>query len=559
MLKFLSIQNIVLIDSAEIEFSDNGLYIFSGETGSGKSLLLNAIGLVMGKRSNSRLIGDSCDKATVTACFDISNSAIVTNLIAEHQLTDPENKNQINIRRVIQKNSNNRVFINDHPISSQLHQEIGQALIEIHGQFDTSGLLNQSNHRTILDSFAKNDKLLFDLSNNYLEIKSLESKIQEIEEKRTQYIREKDYLEFIINELEEANISINEEQDLIDAKNKIKNQDLISCKLEALKNSCNVISNESYSANNQAIKSIEAFDRSHMSTSELNKISNNLDQISQLVDEMMDPIENTIHSLDCSDLDLSSIEERLFQIKNLSRKFDVNSDGLSKILEESKQKLDAITNKNSITNDLSTKIDKLKVEYFKTAEKIAKNRINSAKHLSSKVENELKYLKMGSVKFHIQIDNFTNDEINEHGLQKVSFLASINNNNFDQITKIASGGELSRFMLALKISLMEVKSVPTIIFDEIDTGISGVTSDAVGNRLCKLGNEQQVLVVTHQPQIAAKSLTHFCIEKNSKGNKIKTTIEKLENNCKFKEVARMISGEKITEESLAAAKKLFNA
>ncbi len=559
MLNFLSIKNIVLIDSCEIELLDHGLHIFSGETGSGKSLLLNAIGLIMGKRSNSRLIGDDDDKACVAASFNIKGLTNLIDLLSDQQLINNDNKNILNIRRILHKNSNNRVFINDQLVSSQLHQQIGEHLIEIHGQFDTAGLLNQSNHRLILDAFAKNEEHLIELSKLYHQIKGYQYQLLEMEEKRNQYIREKDYLEFVINELQEADIKNDEERDLIEIKNSLKNQDLVQEKLQEIKNLCNQISNNNYNATNNTIKIADIHHQSTTKNSHLNEITNNFDQISQLIENNINLTNQLINDNNYNDHNISDIEERLFQIKNLSRKFNVNSNDLGLILEESLQKLNTINNKDQISDEISAKIAILKQKYNDIANMISKKRHLSATKLAKKVEEELKFLKMESVKFQVEVNDFDNDEINEFGLQKISFLASINNKNFDQINKIASGGELSRFMLALKIALMEVRTVPTLIFDEIDTGISGVTADAVGNRLARLGAQQQVLVVTHQPQIAAKSNTHYCIEKNKVKNKIKTTIEKLENNCKFKEVARMISGKTITDESLAAAKKLFNA
>ncbi len=561
MLKSLSIQNIVLIEKADLDLENkdnNGLYIFSGETGSGKSLLLNAIGLIIGKRALSRYISDSSKKATISATFDITNNQLCQEILKENDLLNDEDPNTIAIRRIIHKSSSNKTYINDQLIGNNLHSQIGQSLVEIHGQFETSNLLSQSNHLSLLDQYAKNDILLDELKEVYSQIRENQQKLAEFEEKKEKYIREKDYIQYVIEELENANILENEEEDLLSKKNSLKNKDTLTSNLASLKKYLASINENIFNAQNIIIKNQDLFNETFQESSDqINNLNDELDNFSVKIDSEVSLINNLVRDLQSENYDIKEIEERLFEIKNLSRKYNVNSNELERIKQESLAKLQTLESEDQIIDEIKQKITRLTAKYDEICDKLHKKRIESAKKLAKNVEDELKFLKMSSVKFKIDI-NHDKDQISETGKDKAKFLSAINSDKFDSITKIASGGELSRFMLALKISLMNTKSTPTLIFDEIDTGIGGNTANAVGDRLSKLAKNFQIFVVTHQPQIAAKSDLHFCIKKEKINNKVKTTIEKLDKNCQYKEVARMISGEKITEESLAAAKKLFN-
>ncbi len=561
MLKSLSIQNIVLIDKADLDLNNktqNGLYIFTGETGSGKSLLLNAIGLIIGKRSSSRYVSDSSKKATICAQFDIKNNKICQNLLESHDLTNEEDPGTVSIRRVISKASSNKVYINDQPIGATLHSKIGQSLVEIHGQFETSNLLSETNHLNILDQYAKNETLLAKIKEVHTQIKENQQKLQEFEEKKEKYIREKDYIQYVIEELENANIKENEEEELINKKNSAENKDFLISTLTNLKKYLAITNENIYSAQNIIIKNQDLINSSFEKESEdFKELNDDLDNSSIKIDSKISTINILIRELQSDDNNIKEIEERLFEIKNLSRKYNVKSEQLNQVKQESIEKLEALENEDAITEEIKEKITKLTKQYNEICEELNKKRVEFAKKLAQNVENELKFLKMASVKFKIDVIHDKN-QISETGKDKIKFLSAINSNKFDSIAKIASGGELSRFMLALKISLMNTKSTPTLIFDEIDTGIGGNTANAVGDHLAKLAKNFQIFVVTHQPQIAAKSDIHFCIKKEKINNKVKTTIEKLEKKCQYEEVARMISGEKITSESLAAAKKLFN-
>jgi DNA repair protein RecN (Recombination protein N) len=561
VLKSLIINNIVLIDKAEIEF-DKGLCILSGETGSGKSILLDALGLAIGFRSNSKLIGSHDNKSTVIAEFDISTNSQCQEILSINELNNSQNPHQLIIRRIVSENIPNKVFVNDVPISVNLLAKIGENLVEIHGQHEQRGLLNSSNHLIILDEFASNQNLNKDLKKLYEELSKIDNEIADFEEKKSAIAREKDYLEHVINEINDAKIFKNEERILVQKKDHLIAKEKILNFISDIKNSLT-------EASSSLFQSQKVLSRNHnLVENFLKNEAENFYSLSEKTDNNINDIEDSIKNLEqiCKELNSSQdskeeIEERLFLIRNLSRKFNCDANELEKLAQDSQDKLGNLNHEEKLSQDLLIKRHDYFEKYQKIAQDLSKRRKKSALELSKKVEEELDFLKMAGTKFLVEIIE-NHSHINEknyfpNGLEKTIFKASLNKNNFDEIAKIASGGELSRFMLALKVALIDVKSVPTIIFDEIDTGVSGSTSDAIGKRLKTLAKTSQILVVTHQPQIASKADSHLKISKSEVAGKVKTKIETLNEDSKINEIARMLSGEEISSEARLASKKLL--
>ena len=568
MLKSLIINNIVLIDKAEIEFN-KGLCILSGETGSGKSILLDALGLAIGFRSNSKLVGSHDIKANVTAEFDISLNPQCQEILTSNEIINSQNPHQLIIRRILSENISSKVFVNDVPISVNLLAKIGESLVEIHGQHEQRGLLNPANHLIILDEFASNQILNKDLKKIYDELSKIDNEIADFEEKKSAIAREKDYLEHVINEINDAKIFENEEQILVQKKDHLIAKEKILNFISDIKNSLT-------EASSNLFQSQKILSRNHnLVENFLKNEAENFFSLSEKTDIQINDIEDSVKNLEqiCKELNSSQdskeeIEERLFLIRNLSRKFNCNANELEKLAQDSQIKLSTLNHEEKLSQDLIIKRQEYFIKYQKIAQDLSKKRRKSALELAKKVEEELDFLKMAGTKFLVEIienKSLNLDEKNSvasknyfpNGFEKAIFKASLNKNNFDEITKIASGGELSRFMLALKVALMNVKSVPTIIFDEIDTGIGGSTSDAVGKRLKTLSQNSQILVVTHQPQIASKADIHLKISKSEIAGKVKTKIEILDKNSKINEIARMLSGEEISVEAMSASKKLL--
>ena len=562
MLISLSIHNIVLIDKAEITLS-SGLCILSGETGSGKSILLDALGLAIGFRANFRLIGSDENKAQVAAEFDISQNQICKNFLSENDLLDTESPDHLRIRRAINENSVNKIFVNDVAIGVNLLAKVGETLVEIHGQHDQRGLLNPSAHLSILDEFAGNENLLKILKKIYENLREVEKKISDIAAKKEAAEREKDYLNHIVQELESAELKVNEENELI-----AKKDFLIS--KEKILNFSSDLKLHLVEANSQLILAQKILIRNQHFGEDFDGLSEKIDRQNDEIDSAVSAIQDLVRKISAEENNLDEIEERLFFIRSLARKFNVSIDLLPQIILDAQKKLKLLSNEEEASYELENQRLTLNKDYRKIADELSQRRKKSAKILSEKVEAELKFLKMGEVKFLVDVtlDNLRKTQSDDShiepfevysstGYDRVRFTASLNKNSFDDISKIASGGELSRFMLALKVALLDVKSVPTMIFDEIDSGIGGSTADAVGKRLKTLSEKLQILVVTHQPQIAAKANTHFKISKIISDNKAKTKIKKLDKHDREQEIARMLSGEEISVEAVLAAKNLI--
>ena len=554
MLKFLTINNIVLIEKADIQFVNN-LCILSGETGSGKSILLDALGIVIGYRSANKLIGQNADFASVYAEFDISSNFICKTLITEYQLQDVENPDTIKIRRIIANNGNNKVFINDISISVGLLAKIGETLVEINGQHNQQNLLSATNHLKILDEYAKNDNLLAKLKQKYQELKLIDDEIDNFQNEQDKILREKEYLEYVIKELLEANIQIGEEDSLKMQKDLLFANEKIDIFLNDLAK--NLEESSSFLMQSQKIINrnnviIEKYLNEHNNCFE--EIFTCIDSNTSDIDRLLLKLQNIKQSLNF-DIDKDHLEERLFLIRNLSRKYNVISDDLTQIAQDAQNKLSKIVTSQDNCQNAIQKRNIIWQEYVKLTESLSYIRKEKAISLAKKVEEELQYLKMPGAKFKIMVDY----DINNYkldGADKIKFLSAINTDFFDEIAKIASGGELSRFMLALKVCLIDTKSVPTVIFDEIDSGISGATADVVGKRLKTLSANMQVLVVTHHPQIASKADHHIKISKIKQHNKMQTLITPLDYVESITEVARMLSGDTITDEAILVAKKL---
>ena len=553
MLKFLTINNIVLIEKANIQFADN-LCILSGETGSGKSILLDALGIAIGYRSANKLIGQNSDSASVYAEFDISKNYLCKELINEYQLQDDENLDIIKIRRII-TNSGNKVFLNDNAISVGLLAKIGETLVEINGQHNQQHLLSATNHLKILDDYAKNHELLIKIRKKHQELQLLDKEINNLQNNQEKILREREYLEYVISELSEADIKIGEENMLKIQKDLLLANEKIDFFLNDLIN--NLEESSSFLIKSQKIinKNQNIIDKYLDENIDFfEKIFTCLDEKNNKIDNILSTLQNIKRNLNF-DIDKNYLEERLFLIRNLSRKYNTISDDLYQIVKDSKDKLDQININQNNCQDAVRKRNIIWQDYIKLTENINNIRKNKAIILAKKVEEELQYLKMPGAKFKIIVDYDIN-HYKSDGADRVKFLSAINTDYFDEITKIASGGELSRFMLALKVCLIDTKSVPTVIFDEIDSGISGATADVVGKRLKTLSKNIQVLVVTHHPQIASKADYHIKISKIKQQNKMQTLITPLNSFESIQEVARMLSGNTITEEAIMVAQKL---
>lgn len=555
MLLNLSIRNVVLIEKLDIDFA-KGLSVLTGETGAGKSILLDSLGLALGARGDTSLIRAGQEKLSVTAQFSLpeNKNHPLFALLEEHEIDFDD---ILIIKRSINSLGQNKIFVNDQPISVKLLKEIGKNLVEIHGQFDNHGLLNSATHIHVLDAFAELNDLQKIVKTAFDEYKTAKINVKKEEELFLQAKTEEDNLRIWAEELEKIKPLKGEENELNQKRIELANAGKIIENLNnAFQNLC-----VNYDVTDAVRKAQTAIDRINVLTqNKYENLQQTLENALINTSEAINQIEQAQADINLEDDDINAIEERFFALKDLARKHRVNIDDLPDLLKDFNNKLQAIDSNQEKIFELKQIEEAAKLKYVECARNLSKERKNAAKKLDEKVSAELIPLKMEKAKFVTFVEEKPENLWDEYGLDDVSFTVSTNiGTPQGPINKIASGGELARFMLALKVVLANSSSVETMIFDEIDTGIGGATSQAVGQRLAKLGENFQVLVVTHSPQVASNATNHFKVEKNTQENSTITNIKQLSMQDRKEEIARMLSGQNITDEARAAANVLLSA
>ena len=554
MLESLSVRNFVLIEKLDVDFT-SGFTILSGETGAGKSILLGALGLVMGNRADVDLIRSGTDKLSVTATFSAPQKESPINTIAKEN--DIEIDGSIIIKRSLNADGKSKIFINDQPISLKLLKEFASELVEIHGQFDNQGLLNQANHIEILDNYGKYFQKIEQVRDFYNQYKQATQNrikaLQQLEQSK----QEENNLKAWVDELQKLKPISGEEEDLGKRRAEIMNSEKI---IESF--------NLAYSSLMREFDIFASLRRAEGAISRINnlldnKYSNIAETLEQAVinlDESVRQIEDASANLNYNANEADQIEQRLFALRAAARKHQVSADELPQKLQEMQEKLAAIENGEDNLISLTKIEEKTRLQYLTAAKELSEKRKQAANLLDKKVMKELPPLKMEKAKFVTTIEELPENQWNSSGIDNISFTVSTNPNSPQgPLNKIASGGELARFMLALKVNLAAENEQKTMIFDEVDSGIGGATAEAVGTRLRDLAKKAQVLVVTHSPQVAACGQNHFKVFKQTQNNITTTYIKLLSAKEREEEIARMLAGEKISDEARAAAKVLIKS
>ena len=553
MLKSLSIRNVVLIDKLDLDFQ-NGFSVLSGETGAGKSILLDSVGLLLGKRAEVGMIRSGCDKLSVCGSFEIADKkGELAALCAEYDL---DFDHEIIIKRTLNQDGKGKIFFNDQPITQKLLKEIGSYLVEIHGQFDNQGLLNPATHLSVLDGYGAYPEKITALKTAFAVYKKAKDNRMSAEAKIAQSKADEDNLRHWVDEFQKMQPRENEQEELEEKRRQMMNAEKILENLDA-----------AYKALNQGgVQS--ALRQAQAAISRVNVLLNGkFDNIYSLLDtalvnadEAGEEIEAASNEVSLNQNELDAVEERLFALKALARKHNTTIEELPLVWQQMEESLLNLERGEDDIENLRKLEEAAYKDYVKKATEVSQARLAAALRLDGKIQAELPDLKMEKARFMTQISTKPENQWNENGRDDVCFMVSTNPNTpYGSISKIVSGGELARFMLALKVNLAQTSQVETMIFDEVDTGIGGATAQAVGEKLAKLGEQVQVLVVTHSPQVAAQSKYHYKVEKTTVDNVTTTSLRELSAAEKTEEVARMLSGEHITDEARAAAKVLIGA
>ena len=554
MLSRLSIRDIVLIDRLDIDFAA-GLAVLTGETGAGKSILLDAFALALGGRGDQSLVRQGVEQGQVTAVFEVTRKHPARALLTANDIPAEDD---LILRRVQFADGRTRAFINDQPVSVQVMKQLGAALVEIHGQHDDRALVDAGTHRTLLDAFgaleadAAKVAVLWEARRAAQD--AADAHRAEVERAK----REGDWLRHAVDELSKLAPQAGEETALADRRTGMMQSEKVA---EDLREAHDTIAgpNSSVPALAGVIRRLER--RGAQAPSLIEPAVKSLDAALTALEETRTHLETALRIADFDPAELERIEERLFALRAAGRKYNVPVDELAALAARYDSDIALIDAGEERLKALEAGAKKAEADYRAAAEKLSKARLKTGDALDKAVNAELKPLKLERAKFSTEIVSDA-AAAGPNGIDRVEFWVQTNpGTKPGPLMKIASGGELARFLLALKVVLADRGSAPTLVFDEIDTGVGGAVADAIGVRLARLARGVQVLAVTHAPQVAAQATRHYVISKDAleKGRRVATRVTEVAAEKRREEIARMLAGAEITNEARAAAERLIKA
>jgi DNA repair protein RecN (Recombination protein N) len=552
MLTGLSIRDVVLIESLDLEFGP-GLGVLTGETGAGKSILLDALGLALGARADSGLVRQGQAQAVVTVSFDLPSDHPALGLLRENGL-DGDIGEALVVRRIVRADGGSRALVNDQSASVALLRELGALLVEIHGQHDDRGLLNARGHRALLDAFGRIDVAAAE--GTYRAWAEAEAALAAARDDLESAARDREWLEHNVEELTRLAAEPGEEAELSGLRSDMQKGARLAEDIAAIGQLLDG-SEGGLSLCRQAARRLERIAGEHDRLAEALEA---LDRALVEASEAEDRLEAAGSALAFDPARLDEAETRLFEIRAVARKHRVEPDSLPALAEELSARLAALEAGEKGLGALEARVRDSRAAYLAEAERLTELRTAAAARLDKVVASELAPLKLDSARFRTLVEPLAEAQWAARGRDRVEFEISTNPGApFAPLTKIASGGELSRFILALKVALAERGEVRTIVFDEIDRGVGGAVASAIGERLHRLSEGAQLLVVTHSPQVAARGTRHLLIEKSHEGLVTRTSVQALDQARRREEIARMLSGAQVTDEARAQAVRLLEA
>lgn len=552
MLRELKIENLAIIDELDLEFGD-GLIVLTGETGAGKSIILSGINLLIGEKASVDMIRDGEDHLLAQGVFEI-NEEQAEELSARFGI-DVED-NEVIVRRYFDRNSRGKVYVNGVRVSLTNLKEIMGTLVDIVGQHSHQMLLNKNNHVRLLDKFLGEEgkELRNNINRVYLKYKEVSNKIDEIEKNRQEAIEKREFYEFQLNEINRVAPEVDEDNRLEEEYKKLFNAGKIKDK----------ILDSNIQLRDGEVNALHFINNSRRNIESLCKYGEEFEEILEKLEKVYYELEDCIDMLDTADRDIDIDENRLQKVIERLDLINKMKSKYGATIEEIIEFRDSIAEKINLLEENSFEVKKLlkekkeaEEEYWKLALELRGLRLKKALEIEKLLEQELQFLKMGDARFHIVVDK--NEHMGNNGSDSIEFLISTNiGQGMKPLWKIASGGEVSRIMLALKVIFSRVDNIPILIFDEIDTGVGGETVRKIADKLREIGDHAQVVSITHSPAIAARAHEQFYIKKETVNNRTSTTVKKLDANGRVVEIARMLAGENVTEAVLKHAEELLN-
>lgn len=560
MLEKLTIKNYLLLKNIEIDLS-NGFNIITGETGAGKSILINALNLLLGGRADYSIINKNKDKMIIEGIVSLSkeNKAAIGKILKEHEIESIGNN--LIIRRELYSKAYSRCFINDTPVGTNELKELGEIIIDIHSQNEHQSLLKKEVHIELVDSYLikKEGKKFEDKLNSYKQgyeqLLIKQSEFDEINKKKSDLDSKRSFIDFQLKEIHETDPQAGEDDEL---ENELKTGENI----EGIRESLTLAYTNLYDDSGSVLERIKIVEKELGKIGEYNtdiqKILGDVSESTTALREASRLIESLLENLNFDPARVEEIRERLYKLQFLKKKYGGSIDEVIKLKETLEKDLSLVDNFDETIKKLKAEIDELIKDLFKKAGELSKTRKEKSKHLETEIVKILKEVGFENAEFNANIEDSEAKKLNGNGYDDVEFMVKINKGDeFSSLRKTASGGEVSRIMLAVKSVLAGADKVDILVFDEIDTGISGRIAQKVGRVMKGLSEYRQVIAITHLAQIAALADEHLLVEKETEGNSTITRIRPLDKNEKVIEVAKLLSGEKVTDASIKSAKELM--
>ena len=557
MLVSLSVRDVVLIDHLDVSFA-GGLSALTGETGAGKSILLDALGLALGARADAGLVRPGAEQASAVAGFEVADDHPVSAVLAEHGIAGEDGS--LILRRILGADGRSRAFVNDQPVSIGLLRQIGDCLVEVQGQFEQRGLLDAASHRELLDAFAGLSAAADTVTTLWQTWRDAEAARAEAMRELDEVRRDEAFLRHAVEELDRLDPQADEERTLAEQRTLLMNAEKL---IEALNTAADTLAggDATPGAEDRLAGARRALERvAPAAGGRLAPVLATLDRALLECEEALAQIHTLSSELEVDSVRQEDVEERLFALRDLARKHGTETGRLPALRESLRQRLAAIDSGGERLAALDRQVAEHRAVYIKAAEALSAGRQKAAKKLDRAVTAELPPLKLDKAVFRTHLARLDEDAWGPHGLDHIAFQVATNPGNPPgPLAKIASGGELARFLLAIKVVLAEIGPERTLIFDEVDSGIGGATAHAVGERLARLTRHRQVLVITHSPQVGARATHHLRVRKEPVGKRVATRVSPLSVDERHEEIARMLAGAVVTDEARAAARRLIEA
>ena len=553
MLQLLSISNIALIDDLRVEF-DGALNLLTGETGSGKSIIVDALGVLIGGRFTSELLKSGAERGSIEGLFSLAPNPRLETLLENSGL---QNGDELIVRREVSATGRNKIFINNQLATQTLLRDLRPFLVDIHGQGEQQTLFDPDTHLELLDSFAGHDALCAEVTQAYEELSSLQRELAVLRKDSAEKFQLVDTLQFQIGELESAQLSLGEDERLEEERRRLSN-------VENLTTLCQSSYSRIYEDDDAALARLRLTLKDVEELSEFDsgfrEYLEGLESARAVLEDLSFALRDFSDKLEFSPARLATIEDRLAELSRLKRKYGGSIETALEHLAQAQDRLRQIETSDEREQELTTELQTARQRYFQSARKLHKQRLKAAKSLEKAVEEGIAEVAMENARFqvHVNGDETNLEQIGPTGIDKVEFYFSANvGEEVKPLARVASGGEASRLMLVLKTVSNASEFPRTIVFDEIDAGIGGRVSEAVGIKLKKLSQTNQVLCVTHQPQIARFADNHLVVQKEALDGRTSVSVNKLDRAGRVEELARMLTGAEITDSARRHARELL--